>query len=184
MKIHLCTDENLKYIGSHPECARVRQPFHSSLRMHVSEDLFLRTFFCILLSILCHFPCIKCSLYVLQHQPELNTSQSIPTCGHSVIVTIARNFGSTTTSNVFCRKIDSNGSGEGKPFQLQKLKDRPFWENEEVTKEGLKVGCLLEYRVVTYHELDLGIQELFIFCRKVSCKPQVSFQQCSCLLIF
>ena len=119
---------------------------------------------------------------VLQHQPGLNTSPLIPTCGYCVVVAIAQNCGSTTTSNVFCRKINSSGSGEGKPFQLQKSEDRSFWRNEEVTKEGLKVGCLLEYRDVTYKS-DLRIQgKLFIFCRSVGCKPQVSFQQCSCLI--
>ena len=110
------TNENLKYVGPHPEFVRIRQPFHSSLRINVPEDLFRQTFLCILLSILCLFSCFKCSLCVLQHQPGLNTSQLIPAHGHCVVVTIAQNCDSTTTSNVFCRKIDSSGSGEGKPF--------------------------------------------------------------------
>ena len=137
------------------------------------------------MSIFCLVPCSKCSLYVLQHQPGLNTSPLIPTCGRCVVVAIARNCGSSTTSNVFCRKINSSESGEGEPFQLQKLKNRSFWTNEEVTKKGLKVGCCLEYQVKSSCQSHLGrSSKLFIFCGNVSCKPQVSFQQCSCQLIF
>ena len=137
------------------------------------------------MSIFCLVPCSKCSLYVLQHQPGLNTSPLIPTCGCCVVVAIAQNCGSSTTSNVFCQKINSSGTGEGKPFQLQKLENRSFWTNEEVTKEGLKVGCLLEYQVESSCQSHLRrSSKLFIFCGNVSCKPQVSFQQCSCQLIF
>ncbi|CAH3112614.1 unnamed protein product [Pocillopora meandrina] len=124
--------------------------------------------------IFCLVPCSKCSLYVLQHQPGLNTSPLIPTCGRCVVVAIARNCGSSTTSNVFCRKINSSESGEGEPFQLQKLKNRSFWTNEEVTKKGLKVGCCLEYQVESSCQSHRGrSSKLFIFCGNVSCKPQL-----------
>ena len=80
-------------------------------------------------------------LYLLKHLTGLNTNRD-----HCVVISIARNGGSTTTSNVFCRNIDNSGSGEGEPFQLQKLENRSFWTNEEVTNYGLTVGCLLKYR--------------------------------------
>ena len=79
--------------------------------------------------------------YLLKHLTGLNTNHS-----HCVVISIARNGGSTTTSNVFCRNIDNNGSGEGEPFQLRKLENRSFWTNEEVTNYGLTDGCLLEYQ--------------------------------------
>ena len=85
-------------------------------------------------------------LYPLKHLTGLNTNQTIPAPGHCVVISIARNCGSTTTSNVFCRNIDNSGSGEGEPFQLRKLENRSFWTNEEVTNYGLTDGCLLEYR--------------------------------------
>ena len=142
----------------------------------------MQTFLCILLSIFCLVPCSKCSLYVLQHQPGLNTSPLIRCC---VVVTIARNYGSSTTSNVFCRKINSSGTCTGRHFQLQMLENRSFWTNEEVTKKRLKVGCLLEYQVESSCQSHRGrSSKLFIFFRNVCCKPQVSFQQCSCQLIF
>ena len=105
----------------------------------------------------------------------------IPARGRCVVVAIARNCGST--SNVFCRKIDNSGSGEGDSFQLRKSENRSFWTNEEVTNEGLKFGCLLEYRVVTCHQSLLGrCSELgeqdgkqFIFHRNAGTEPQVSF---------
>ena len=84
--------------------------------------------------------------YLLKHQPGSNTHRLIPVRDDCVVVAIARKCGSTSTSNVFCRKIDHSGSGEGKPFQLRKLENRSFWRNEEVNNEELKVGCLLEYR--------------------------------------
>ena len=101
-----------------------------------------------------------------------------------VVVTISRNRGSTTTCNVFCRKIDISGSGEGKPFQLRKLGNRSFWTNEEITTEGIKVGCLLNYQVVaccqclSRRRCKLGRLdgEHFFFCSNAGCKPQVSFQ--------
>ena len=160
-----------------------------NLFIHHSEYMYLKicsaNFLMYSIEHICLVPCSKCSLYVLQHQPGLNTSPLIPTCGRCVVVAIARNCGSSTTSNVFCRKINSSESGEGKPFQLQKLENRSFWTNEEVTKKGLKVGCLLEYQVESSCQSHLGrSSKLFIFCGNVSGKPQVSFQQCSCLLIF
>ena len=36
------TNENFKYVRPHPEFVWVRQPFHSSLRIHVPEDLFCK----------------------------------------------------------------------------------------------------------------------------------------------
>ena len=45
---------------------------------------------------------------------------------------------------------------------------RSFWKNEEVTNEGLKLGCLLKYRVVRG-------KEQFIFHRIAGTKLQVSF---------
>ena len=91
-----------------------------------------------------------------------------------VIIAIARNCAST--SNVFCRNIDNSENGEGGPFQLRKLENRSFWKNEEVTNEGLKVGCLLEYRVVRRRcKLDEGDEEQFIFHRIAGTELQVSF---------
>ena len=97
---------------------------------------------------------------------RLNTYRTIPAPVSCVVVAIARNCAST--SNVFCRNIDNSGSGEGEPFQLRKLKNRSFWKNEEVTNEGLKLGCLLKYRVVRG-------KEQFIFHRIAGTKLQVSF---------
>ena len=112
--------------------------------------------------------------------PILITHRTIFVPGRCVIVAIARNCAST--SNVFCRNIDNSGSGEGEPFQLRKLENRSFWKNEEVTNEGIKLGCLLEYRVVTCRQsflgryCDLGEQDgkQFIFHKRTS-KLQVSF---------
>ena len=97
---------------------------------------------------------------------RLNTYRTIPAPVSCVVVAIARNCAST--SNVFCRNIDNSGSGEGEPFQLRKLENRSFWKNEEVTNEGLKLGCLLKYRVVRG-------KEQFIFHRIAGTKLQVSF---------
>ena len=104
----------------------------------------------------------------------LNTHRTIPAPVSCVVVDIARNCAST--SNVFCRNIDNSENGEGGPFQLRKLENRSFWKNEEVTNEGLKVGCLLEYRVVGRRcELGEGDKEQFIFHRIAGTKLQVSF---------
>ena len=106
--------------------------------------------------------------------PRLNTHRTISVPGCCVVVAIARN--SPSTSNVSCRNIDDDESGEGEPFQLRKLENRSFWKNEEVTNEGLKVGCLLEYRVVRRRcELGEGDEEQFIFHRIAGTKLQVSF---------
>ena len=106
--------------------------------------------------------------------PRLNTHRTIPAPVSCVVVAIARNCAST--SNVFCRNIDNSGSGEGEPFQLRKLENRSFWKNEEVTNEGLKVGCLLEYRVVRRRcELGARDEEQFIFHRIAGTELQVSF---------
>ena len=80
-------------------------------------------------------------LYLLKNLTGLNTNR-----GHCVVISIAQNGGSTTTSNVICRNIDNSRSGEGEPFQLRKLENRSFWTNEEVTNHGLTDGCLLEYQ--------------------------------------
>ena len=66
--------------------------------------------------------------YLLKHQPGSNTHRLIPVRDDCVVVAIARKCGSTSTSNVFCRKIDHSGSGEGKPFQLRKLENSFFLE--------------------------------------------------------
>ena len=101
----------------------------------------------------------------------------IPAHGRCVVVTIARNRGSTTTSNVFCRTIDDSGSGEKRYFQLLKSENRSFWTNEEVTNEGIKIGCLLEYRVRTcWHSLLSGRDgKQFIFHWNASIELRVSF---------
>ena len=105
---------------------------------------------------------------------RLNTHRTISAPVSCVVVAIARNCAST--SNVFCRNIDNSGSGEGEPFRLQKLENRSFWKNEEVTNEGLKVGCLLEYRIVRrLCKLDEGDEEQFIFHRNAGTELQVSF---------
>ena len=106
----------------------------------------------------------------------LNTHRTIPAPVSCVVVTISIARNCASASNVFCRNIDNNESGEGEPFQLRKLEDRSFWKNEEVTNEGLKVGCLLEYRVVRRRcELGEGDEEQFIFHRIAGTKLQVSF---------
>ena len=110
-----------------------------------------------------------------------NTHETISAPVSCVVVALARNCAST--SNVFCRDIDNSGSGEGKPFQLRKSGNRSFWTNEEVTNEGLKFGCELQYLVVTYYQsllrrcCKLGEQDekQFIFYRNTGEKPQVSF---------
>ena len=82
-----------------------------------------------------------------KHQPELNTSLINPASEHCVVVARARNCGSTT--NIYCRNIDNSGSGVGKPFQLRRSENTSFWTNEDVENEGIKVGCVVEYRVLT-----------------------------------
>lgn len=96
-------------------------------------------------------------LYTLQpqkHQPELNTSLINPASEHCLVVARARNCGSTT--NIYCRNIDNSGSGVGKPFQLRRSENTSFWTNEDVENEGIKVGCMLEYRVLTCYQSPLG----------------------------
>ena len=117
-------------------------------------------------------------LYLRKHLTGLNTNRD-----HCVVISIARNGGSTTTSNVFCRNIDNSGSGEGEPFQLRKLENRSFWTNEEVTNCGLTVGCLLEYQdgmccqslLGRLHKLAKQDGKQIIFCRNLGGKPLVSF---------
>ena len=111
----------------------------------------------------------------------LNRHRIVLARGRCVVVAIARNCGSN--SNVFCRKIDKSGSGIGEPFQLRKSEKKSFWTNEEVTNEGLKFGCLLEYRVVTWYQSFLGRccelgeedRKEFIFHRNAGTESQVSF---------
>lgn len=96
-------------------------------------------------------------LFTLQpqkHQPELNTSLINPASEHCLVVARARNCGSTT--NIYCRNIDNSGSGVGKPFQLRRSENTSFWTNEDVENEGIKVGCMLEYRVLTCYQSPLG----------------------------
>lgn len=133
--------------------------------------------------------------YLLKHQPGSNTHRLIPVRDDCVVVAIARKCGSTSTSNVFCSKIDHSGGGEGKPFQLRKLENRSYWRNEEVNNEELKVGCLLEYRGRTRCQslfgrlCKLGVMEDSSFLSEISVKkPKVSFRYytntCSCRQIF
>ena len=135
--------------------------------------------------------------YLLKHQPGSNTHRLIPVRDDGVVVAIARKCGSTSTSNVFCSKIDHSGGGEGKPFQLRKLKNRSYWRNEEVNNEELKVGCLQEYRGRTRCQslfgrlCKLGVSEMedSSFLSEISVKkPKVSFRyytnNCSCRQIF
>ena len=112
--------------------------------------------------------------------PRLNTHRTISAPGRCVVVAIARN--SASTSDVFGRNIDNSGRGEGNPFQLRKSENKSFWTNEEVINEGIKFGCLLEYRVVTCRQSFLGRYcdlceqdgKQFIFHKRTS-KLQVSF---------
>ena len=111
------------------------------------------------------------------------THRAISALGRCVIVAIAKCRNCASTSNVFCKNIDNSVMGKGEPFQLRKSGNRSFWTNEEVTNEGLKFGCLLEYRVVWYHEsllrrccdLPGQLEKQFIFQRSAGTEPQVSF---------
>ena len=124
---------------------------------------------CSLLMLIC-FAILSCFMHMLY-------VRIISAHGRCVVVTIARNRGSTTTTNVFCRTIDDSGSGERRPFQLLKSENRSFWTNEEVTNEGIKIGCLLEYRVrKCWHSLLGGRDgKQFIFHWNASIEPRVSF---------
>ena len=95
-----------------------------------------------------------CTLKPRKHQPELNTSLINPASEHCLVVARARNCGSTT--NIYCRNIDNSGSGVGKPFQLRRSENTSFWTNEDVENEGIKVGCMLEYRVLACYQSPLG----------------------------
>ena len=95
-----------------------------------------------------------CTLKPRKHQPELNTSLINPASEHCLVVARARNCGSTT--NIYCRNIDNSGSGVGKPFPLRRSENTSFWTNEDVENEGIKVGCMLEYRVLTCYQSPLG----------------------------
>ena len=104
-----------------------------------------------------------------------NTHRTTPGPVNCVVVATARNCAST--SNVFCRDIDNNERGEGKPFQLRKSGNRSFWKNEEITNEGLKFGCQLTYyQSLLRRGCKLGEQDekQFIFEKKTD-KEQVSF---------
>ena len=101
--------------------------------------------------------------------------------GLLLVVARARNCGSTT--NIYCRNIDNSGSGVGKPFQLRRSENTSFWTNEDVENEGIKVGCMLEYRVLTCYQSPLGRYcklgkrdgKQFIFHRNDRKPPLVSF---------
>ena len=104
-----------------------------------------------------------------------NTHRTTPAPVNCVVVATARNCAST--SNVFCRDIDNNERGKGKPFQLRKSGNRSFWKNEEITNEGLKFGCQLTYyQSLLRRGCKLGEQDekQFIFEKKTD-KEQVSF---------
>ena len=90
---------------------------------------------------------IKTIVFLLTHQPSslIKYLKVLLVGSLCVAVAVARKCGSSTTSNVFCRKIDDSGSGDGKPLQLRKSENRSFWTNEEITNVGLKVGCVLRY---------------------------------------
>ena len=107
-----------------------------------------------LLNFLNAFLFALCTLKPRKHQPELNTSLINPASEHCVVVARARNCGSTT--NIYCRNIDNSASGVGKPFQLRRSENTSFWTNEDVENEGIKVGCVLEYRVLTCYQSPLG----------------------------
>lgn len=100
----------------------------------------------------------------------------VPERGLCVVVAIKPDWGSSTTSNVSCRKIDGSGSAKGKTFQLQTLENRFFWENEEVTNGKLKKGCILEYQIQTGFVESGGRHiEFFSFRRNVCCERKVNF---------
>lgn len=107
-----------------------------------------------LLNFLSAFFFAFCTFKLRKHQPELNTSLINPASEHCLVVARARNCGSTT--NIYCRNIDNSGSGVGKPFQLRRSEYTSFWTNEDVENEGIKVGCMLEYRVLTCYQSPLG----------------------------
>ena len=100
----------------------------------------------------------------------------VPERGLCVVLFILRNWGSSTTSNVFCRKIDGSGIAKGKIFQLQTLENIFFWKNEEVTNGKLKVGCILECQIQTSFAKFGGRHiEFFSFRRNVCCERKVNF---------
>ena len=100
----------------------------------------------------------------------------VPERGLCVVLVILRNWGSSTTSNVFCRKIDGSGIAKGKIFQLQTLENIFFWKNEEVTNGKLKVGCILECQIQTSFAKFGGRHiEFFSFRRNVCCERKVNF---------
>ena len=100
------------------------------------------------------FLCVLCACEPRKHQIELNISLINPAGEHCFVVARARNCGSTT--NIYCRIIDNSGSGVGKPFQLRSSENTSFWTNEDVENEGIKVGCVVEYRGLTCYQSPLG----------------------------
>ena len=134
-----------------------------------------------LLNFLGKFLFFSCTHELQKHQPELNTSLINPASEHCLVVARARNSGSTT--NIYCRNIDNSGRGVGKPFQLRRSENTSFWTNEDVENEGIKVGCMLEYRVLACYQSPLGRYcklgkrdgKQFIFHRNDRKPPLVSF---------
>lgn len=107
-----------------------------------------------LLNFLNMFLLFFCVRHPRKHQIELNISLINPAGEHCFVVARARNCGSTT--NIYCRIIDNSGSGVGKPFQLRRSENTSFWTNEDVENEGIKVGCVVEYRGLTCYQSPLG----------------------------
>ena len=107
-----------------------------------------------LLNFLNIFLLFLCAWEPRKHQIELNISLINPAGEHCFVVARERNCGSTT--NIYCRIIDNSGSGVGKPFQLRRSENTSFWTNEDVENEGIKVGCVVEYRGLTCYQSPLG----------------------------
>ena len=123
------------------------------------------------------------SLKPRKHQPELNASLINPASKHCVVVSRARIVNCASTTNIYCSNIDNSGSGVGEPFQLRWSENTSFWKNEDVKNEGIKVGCVVEYRVLTCYQSPLGRYcklgkrdgKQFIFHRNDRKPPLVSF---------
>ena len=102
------------------------------------------------------FLCVLCAREPRKHQPELNTSLINPAGEHCFVVSRARIVNCASTTNIYCRNIDNSGSGVGEPFQLRWSENTSFWKNEDVENEGIKVGCVVEYRGLTCYQSPLG----------------------------
>ena len=99
---------------------------------------------------------LGCTHEPRKHQPELNTSLINPASKHCVVVSTARIVNCASTTNIYCCNIDNSGSVVGEPFQLRRSANTSFWTNEDVENEGIKVRCVVEYRVLTCYQGPLG----------------------------